>query len=213
MYNLKDIVSILIKYLPEGKIWEKKYDPKIYTDGKGLTYGFLLHHLWYIFATLIRDLLIRMDKQVSDSSLDSLEKAVGLPDKCIPIGSTYEQRMQYLKVKQFLNKKCYNRADFIYVGNLLGFDDMDILNGSEYNLYPAYHVPFYPLPEFQNVRDNLVFIRSDKIFDGIGSIPSLNVPFIPRQKTLNFRILECILNTYKPSYTKIIFIRKQTRVN
>ncbi len=52
MYNLKDIVSIFIKYLPEGRIWEKKYDSKIYTDEKGLTYGFLLHHLWYIFSIL-----------------------------------------------------------------------------------------------------------------------------------------------------------------
>lgn len=208
MYKLKDIVSVFIKYLPEGKIWENKYNSKIYKKQDGTSYGFFLHHFWYIFATLVRDLLVRMDAQFSDSSLESLEDMVNLPDKCIPIGDTYEQKMQFIEVKQFLNKKCYSRADFIYIGKLLGFDDIDILNGSEYNINPPYYVPFYPLPESLGPRDNLIFVRSDKIFDGAGSIPPINIPFIPRQKSLNFKILECILNTYKPSYTKIIFIRK-----
>ena len=213
MYKLKDIVSIFIRYLPEGLIWDKKYDSKIYKKPDGSTYGFFIHHFWYIFSTLIRDLLVRMDKQFADSSLNSLGNTLNLPDKCIPIGETYEQRMIHIQIKQFLNKGCFSRADFIYIGNLLGFDDMDILNASEYNKFPPYAIPFYPLPNSQGVRDNLIFVRSNKIFDGMGSIPSLDVPFIPRQKTLNFKILECILNTYKPAYTKIIFIRKQNYGN
>lgn len=209
MYKLNDIVFIFLKYLPEGRIWNSKYDSKIYTLKNGETYGFVMHYIWYLFASLFRDLLVRMDQMYSELSLSQLEETLGLPDSCIPIGETYDQRLLHVEIKQYLKKKCKNRSDFLYIGNLLGFDDMNILNGSEYNMYPEYYVPFYPMPEDSGSRDNIILVESDKIFDGIGSIPPQDVPFTPRQKTLNFKILECILNKYKPSYTKIIFIRKR----
>lgn len=209
MYKLEDIVFVLSKYLPEGRIWNTKYDSKIYSRENGQTYGFVIHHLWYLFASLFKDLLIRMDQMYSELSLSQLEEILGLPDKCIPLGQNYNQRILHIEIKKFLNKKCKNRKDFIHVGNLLGFDDMEIINGSEYNIYPEYYVPFYVMPEDSGLRDSILLVKSDKIFDGIGSIPPQNIPFIPRQKTLNFKILECILNTYKPSYSKIIFIRKR----
>lgn len=208
MFNLKDIVFIFTKYLPEGKIWESKYDSKI-IEKEGKKEGSLLYHFWYIFASIVKNLLVKIEEESSKTSIDSVGKILGLPDKCIPLGSTYREQLVYIEVKKIVLKKNKNREDFIKIGKLLGFEDIDILNGTEYNLYPPYFVPFYNIPKNQNQRDFIIFVRSNKIFEGMGSVPRLDIPFTPRQKTLNFRILECIFNTYKPSNSKVIFIRKQ----
>ena len=131
--------------------------------------------------------------------IEEWESAVGIPDSCFSNDGTLEQRRANVILK-LANMNVQTLADFINIGILLGFPDIEIYPLRD-RAFPPYQVPFIP-----QAVSNSRFIFVVEATNAIPNVPPYDVPFIPGNGSGG--LLVCVFNKLKPANTKIIFLNK-----
>lgn len=133
------------------------------------------------------------------SLIEEWEGAVGIPDSCFSNNGTLEERRANVVLK-LANMNVQTLADFVNMGVLLGFADIEVYPLRD-RAFPPYEVPFIP----QSAPESR-FIFVVEATNAVPNVPPYDVPFIPGDGSGS--LLQCVFNKLKPANTTIIFLNK-----
>jgi hypothetical protein len=83
---------ILASHFPIGRVWEKKFDPNSILGLviRGLAYE------WFLIESFFRNVIDELEINTTLQLLSDWETSVGLPDNTMPLGTTLQQRREYV---------------------------------------------------------------------------------------------------------------------
>ena len=197
MTFLKDITKeeqtdILGQYLPNGKVYLKKFD-----DTSNLRKVLLgLGAVWLQERQLINELFDEYNPETTTKFIAEWEETVGIPDDCFGnIGTDEERRNNILLKLAGINTTTAEK--FEAVALILGFTVV-VESGVDHNTLPL-TIPFILLSDEEAPYTIVVTLDASLEPEGL----PLTLPFI---LTDQFPlILECLFNKLKPANTLIIF--------
>jgi uncharacterized protein YmfQ (DUF2313 family) len=196
-YSADNYLQMLMNLLPRGRAWSRS------PDG-------ILYKLMHAFSseigrvdTRVNDLSIERDTRLTTELLSDHEKDLGLPDSCTELATTITERRRIANSKLVtdsgLDKQTYIdiAADLGYeititefTPFICGVGECGDEIGDVDNIF-YWQVNVYMSPE---TFESWVYFTCGSSQCGD---PLIYVPLLG--------ILECVLNTYKPVWTKIIF--------
>ena len=167
--------KLIASLLPNDRLFKTKniIDKVLYRFLKGATFEFSR------VETLIRDVANQYDPQQTIDLLERWESAVGLPDDCISLATTIDERRENVLLK-LRSLYAQSEQDFIDLAELLGYT-ITIEHGSD-KFYPPYEIPHFLLTPPQGRF--IWIVRSSSV--------------LPQK-------LKCLFNKLKPVHTKLIF--------
>jgi len=193
--NIEIQRQILAKFFPNGTLMHAKdiEDKNLFKLIKGLAPE--LERVDNLMNAIIFNHFIPQTVNL----IGEWESAVGIPDSCFSNNGTLEQRRANVVLK-LANMNVQTLPDFINIGILLGFADIEIYPLRD-RAFPPYSVPFIP----QSAPESR-FIFVVEATNAVPNVPPYDVPFIPGDG--GGSLLQCVLNKLKPANTKIIFLNK-----
>ncbi len=197
MTFLKDITKeeqtdILGQYLPDGKVFLKKFDDT--SNIRKVLLG--LGAVWLQERQLINELFDEYNPETTTKFIEEWEETVGIPDDCFGNTGTDEERRTNILLK-LSGINATTATQFEAVALILGFT-VTIESGVDHNTLPL-TLPFILLSDEE--APYVIIVTLDASLEPEG-LP-LTLPFI---LTDQFPLLlECLFNKLKPSNTKIIF--------
>jgi len=179
-------------YFPGGRLFgaARTLGTKLFSFLRGLASEFQR------VEQFLSDLPSELDPRTTVNLIEEWERNVGIPDSCIPIASTIEQRRANVVLK-LTALGAQTEQDFVELATLLGFE-ITIVRPSE-EFVPPYDVPFIP-EDGTAVRFTWI-IRGANI---VKDVPPYAVPFIPEEGSAE-NILQCLFNKLKPANTLLLF--------
>ena len=179
-YTKEDHRQFLSSFLPLGKAWDAKN-----IDGKNL-YKYLNALACNSKRTndLYVELLNEYFPDTTQLYISQWEKALGLPDDCIPIASTDEERRKNIIIK-LTSISVQTEQDVIKLGELFGFT-ITFPNSITFQ-FPPYDVPF--IPQGGEESSFALFIQGDFATDPIKA-----------------DIFKCLLTKLAPVGYRILFV-------
>lgn len=137
-YSIEQTTDFLANFLPEGKALLAKNvegsNLRKYLTGSSQEFKRLNDTL----ATFLEDI----DPSITVNFIEEWESALRIPDDCIPIAATDQERRENIVLK-LTSLSVQTEADFIELAAKFGFT---ITTTS--NKYPPYDVPFFPWSEY-----------------------------------------------------------------
>ena len=136
-YSVETHTDFLANFLPNGKLTTAKFIEnstlRLYLKGKAPEFK----RLNDLFVTFINEL----DPTTTIDFLTEWESAIKIPDSCIPLASTDEERRENILLK-LLSLSVQTEQDYIDLAAILGFTISFVTDE-----FPPYDVPFTPLGE------------------------------------------------------------------
>lgn len=186
-------ITLIAQFLPDGKALASKYcegtNLRSYLSPKSVEFK----RFQDIMATFLEEL----DPRTTELFIEEWESALGIPDACIPLAATAQERRDNIVLK-LTSLSVQTEEDFRNLGEQFGFTIEFLSDG-----VPPYDVPFTPL--------------SDVVF----GVPPYDVPFIPSGEDTSFvwlifadfssdptkaAIFQCLVKALIPAYTRVIFL-------
>jgi uncharacterized protein YmfQ (DUF2313 family) len=121
---------------------------------------------------------------------------LGIPDKCIPLGDTVEERRDFILLK-LSALFAQTKDDFQRIAERLGYNI--VISHIADDAFPPYSVPFFPT---SSPPDKFTWVVTGE--DIVGGLPPYDVPFIPIDGSSS-SILQCLFNILKQANTRVIF--------
>lgn len=191
-YTREQQADILAQYLPDNACYQSAWD-----DGSVLRNILLgLASQWMGIRAFLNDTYDEWDPNTTTQFITEWEATVGIPDDCIPVASTLEQRRKNILLK-LGGMDAETEAQYQNIANILGFS---------ITLEKASDLTF-PL------KFPIVLINQDEApFTLIIRVSGLtNIKSFPLKFPLDFSsnssyVLECLLNKVKQSHIILRFI-------
>ncbi len=132
-FSITEYTNFLSAFLPQGRLWVAKNVEE--TKLRSLLIGFAgeSKRVCDLFATYLEQL----DPNTTDDFVEEWESALGIPDNCIPIADTIEERRDNIILK-LTSLTLQTEQDLIDLAAKLGFTiTITHINGS----FPPHTVP------------------------------------------------------------------------
>lgn len=189
--SAKAYLQQLQTLLPRGLAWPRAADAYLTK---------LLSAFSQEFAridTRVDDLLDEADPRTTLEMLPDWERLAGLPDPCVSIEQTVEQRQSALVTKLTMQGG-QSRAYFIDMADALGYQDTEIEE------YFPFTCESY-CDEFLNSLDDrhtwTIYLQSD----GGLEVMTCESPCDSFLQSFGDEVIECRINQYKPAHTTVLF--------
>lgn len=188
-----EYAQAISNYLPDGRIWVNKN--KSASNIRLTLMAFALE--FQRLELKMNEIIDEFDINTTTQLISEWETAVGLPDDCIAIASSLENRRNNVLLK-IASDGASTEQDFIDLGALLGFT-ITIKSGIEDITFP-FTFPFMLFDSASDARFTLVV--------GVDVTEEPNVfpytfPFTFTESTV--AALECIFNKIKPANVNVVF--------
>jgi uncharacterized protein YmfQ (DUF2313 family) len=182
---------MISQYLRNDKLHINKNNPQSnwFKLLQGLGFEFLL------FDDKIKYVKSQYDIYNTIDLIEEWEKMVGIPNSCVPIARTLEERRNNV-LSKFITQECTTKSQFELIAKTLGFD-INVMAGADLTRFPLKFPIMFASSE---VSPFLIIVNlSDKY--------KKTFPFdfpVPFQASAP-DILSCFFERLKPAHTKIIY--------
>lgn len=184
--------DILAQYLRDDALHEAK-------NKEGSTLRKVLLGLaseWLNFRSKINEVSNEYNPQTTTQLIEEWEAFVGIPDDCIPVASTIEQRRLNVLLK-LAGINATTEKQFKNVASILGYN-IQVSNGVATSTFPL-TLPFLLISEASAPYTIVVTLPSSIQPNGF----ALTFPFtLTSQQPA---ILDCLFNKLKPANTQLFF--------
>lgn len=202
-------VEVLWAHLPTGRAWDAfRVAGKVaYRLLSALAESF--EDAWETMCFLAAEL----DPRTTEQLIGEWERAVSLPDACLPTYETLQERRDWVMWR--LNKKRWSTAqDWIDLGDLFGLD-VEITPGwlvqktglfwDSETTYPAFPIPFYDFPKLGRFRVyiDVLGVNYPGFEYGAGENPGFPIPFSDGPEA--FQDYRCLIERVKPANVVIVW--------
>lgn len=198
-YNDENKTKILASYISDGKAIEAKNVPS------KNTYKFLdaIAKNFVLFEDDIKNVIKEMDPSTTEDLISRWEQEYGLPDVCMPIATTLEQRRTNILTKIGMNG-IQTIPEYIELFEKFGFP-IEIYPYSYLYVYP-FDVEGYPiiLSDWMYNRFTIV-VRLPREFNEEVYDFSINGYPIILLDELNQTFIECLIKRLVPSNVNVVF--------
>lgn len=193
--SLLDQVFLLARTLPDGRVWNAKYDP-------GRVLGRLLVALSgeinRLFVRIAEFVNIELDPEKTRQLILEWEASVGIPDQCFDRSASITERRR--RIVQKLNNfgDPVTKADL--EGLLLDFGEaVELVPGNEANAEKlGFGIAPYNATELRQIRNTLaVRVESDA--------PTFPLPFPIEFATSQAGLLQCLMLRLAPANVNLQF--------
>tara|TARA_R110001606_G_scaffold87314_3_gene197133 strand:+ start:158 stop:742 length:585 start_codon:yes stop_codon:yes gene_type:complete len=185
-FNIQDIEVLTQSFanlLPKGKAFEAK---NILESNMRLLLNGLSQETKRATAS-IYSLASQFIPNLTDSYIEVWEKFLGIPDDCIPINVTDDQRRLHIIIKlAYLN--LYSKNDYYKLAELLGVEIVSYDNSTFGSL--TITILNKPDTNFPLLFDPLIEVTYGAFIFG----------------SSNQSIFECLVEKYKPAHVAVIFV-------
>ena len=184
--------DILSQYLRDDSLHEAKN-----RDGSTLRKILLgLASEWLNFRDKINEVSSEYNPQKTTALIQEWEQFVGIPDDCIPVASTIEQRRLNVLLK-LAGINATTEKQFKNVASILGYN-IEVSNGVSTSTFPL-TLPFLLISEASAPFTIVITLPSSIQPNGF----ALTFPFtLTSQQPA---ILDCLFNKLKPANTQLFF--------
>ncbi len=184
--------DILAQYLRDDNLHEAK-------NREGSTLRKILLGLaseWLNFRSKINEVYNEYNPKTTTKMIEEWERFVGIPDNCIPVASTIEQRRLNVLLK-LAGINATTEKQFKNVASILGYN-IEVSNGVSTSTFPL-TLPFLLISEASAPFTIVITLPSS--IQPIGF--ALTFPFtLTSQQPA---ILDCLFNKLKPANTQLFF--------
>lgn len=122
---------LLAKHMPDGKVWENKYNPDS-NFGK-LVLGLACEY--FRLSVLINDVLSEANINTTNQLIKEWQVSVGIPDECIGEGGTLEEQRRNVILKLTNYGGIQTAQDFIDLAAIFGFT-ANVSDAREHGVFP-----------------------------------------------------------------------------
>lgn len=184
--------DILAQYLRDDNLHEAKN-----RDGSTLRKILIgLASEWLNFRSKINEVSNEYNPKTTTKLIEEWEQFVGIPDNCIPVASTIEQRRLNVLLK-LAGINATTEAQFKNVASILGYN-IEVSNGVSTSTFPL-TLPFLLISEASAPFTIVITLPSSIQPNGF----TLTFPFtLTSQQPA---ILDCLFNKLKPANTQLFF--------
>lgn len=184
--------DILAQYLRDDNLHEAKN-----RDGSTLRKILIgLASEWLNFRSKINEVSNEYNPKTTTKLIEEWEQFVGIPDDCIPVASTIEQRRLNVLLK-LAGINATTEAQFKNVASILGYN-IEVSNGVSTSTFPL-TLPFLLISEASAPFTIVITLPSSIQPNGF----TLTFPFtLTSQQPA---ILDCLFNKLKPANTQLFF--------
>lgn len=184
--------DILAQYLRDDNLHEAKN-----RDGSTLRKILIgLASEWLNFRSKINEVSNEYNPKTTTKLIEEWEEFVGIPDDCIPVASTIEQRRLNVLLK-LAGINATTEAQFKNVASILGYN-IEVSNGVSTSTFPL-TLPFLLISEASAPFTIVITLPSSIQPNGF----TLTFPFtLTSQQPA---ILDCLFNKLKPANTQLFF--------
>jgi uncharacterized protein YmfQ (DUF2313 family) len=184
--------DILAQYLRDDNLHEAK-------NREGSTLRKILLGLaseWLNFRSKINEVYNEYNPKTTTKMIEEWERFVGIPDNCIPVASTIEQRRLNVLLK-LAGINATTEKQFKNVASILGYN-IEVSNGVSTSTFPL-TLPFLLISEASAPFTIVITLPSSIQPNGF----ALTFPFtLTSQQPA---ILDCLFNKLKPANTQLFF--------
>lgn len=175
-YTQEDFTNLLAQFYPDGRLYEAKWNED--KNLRKLIKAYSMEHKR--FYDLMLTFMEERDPRTTDIFLEDWESALGIPDDCIPLGSTKQERRDNIVLK-LTSLSIQTEQDYINLAAVYGFT-IDFVEDS---VFP-YEFPFI----FATSSDEFVWIiRGDFASDPANAI-----------------IFQCLVRKLTTAVYKVVFV-------
>jgi uncharacterized protein YmfQ (DUF2313 family) len=192
MITQEQQADILAQYLRDDRLHEAKNKPE--SNLRRVLLG--LASEWLNFRATIDDVKFEYNPTQTTSLIEEWESFVGIPDSCIPIASTLEQRRLNILLK-LAGINVSTEKQFENIAAILGYS-IEVSNGVDTSTFPL-ELPFILLAAGSAPFTIVITLP-------IALKPSgfpLTLPF--KLSASEPQILSCLFNKLKPANTQLFF--------
>ena len=184
--------DILAQYLRDDSLHEAKN-----RDGSTLRKILIgLASEWLNFRSKINEVSNEYNPKTTTKLIEEWEEFVGIPDDCIPVASTIEQRRLNVLLK-LAGINATTEKQFKNVASILGYN-IEVSNGVSTSTFPL-TLPFLLISEASAPFTIVITLPSSIQPNGF----TLTFPFtLTSQQPA---ILDCLFNKLKPANTQLFF--------
>jgi len=184
--------DILAQYLRDDSLHEAKN-----RDGSTLRKILIgLASEWLNFRSKINETSNEYNPKTTTKLIEEWEQFVGIPDDCIPVASTIEQRRLNVLLK-LAGINATTEKQFKNVASILGYN-IEVSNGVSTSTFPL-TLPFLLISEASAPFTIVITLPSSIQPNGF----ALTFPFtLTSQQPA---ILDCLFNKLKPANTQLFF--------
>jgi len=151
---------------------------------------------WLNFRSKINEVSNEYNPKTTTQLIDEWEQFVGIPDNCIPVASTIEQRRLNVLLK-LAGINATTEKQFKNVASILGYN-IEVSNGVSTSTFPL-TLPFLLISEASAPFTIVITLPSSIKPSGF----PLTFPFtLTSQQPA---ILDCLFNKLKPANTQLFF--------
>ena len=151
---------------------------------------------WLNFRSKINEVADEYNPQKTTALIQEWEQFVGIPDDCIPVASTIEQRRLNVLLK-LAGINATTEKQFKNVASILGYN-IEVSNGVSTSTFPL-TLPFLLISEASAPFTIVITLPSSIQPNGF----ALTFPFtLTSQQPA---ILDCLFNKLKPANTQLFF--------
>jgi uncharacterized protein YmfQ (DUF2313 family) len=192
---IADQVDLASRHLPVGRVWDRSFDPEsnLYKLLLGLSYEFFRIELLY------KILAGELDIHQTVELISEWEKSVGLPDECMNIQGTVEERRAQV-LQKFTNLGGVQTAeDFKRVAAIFGYD-IEVIPAAPGSTFPMIF-PFKFWPDGAYAHHTMVVELPEDLADA--QVFPYAFPIVFADALPSF--IECIFNKLAPANVRVIF--------
>lgn len=184
--------DILAQYLRDDRLHKdkNKEDSVLRKILIGLASG------WLDFRDKINEVSKEYNPNITTALLDEWEEFVGIPDACIPVASTIEQRRLNILLK-LAGINATTAKQFKNIASILGYN-IEVSNGVDTSAFPL-TLPFLLISEASAPFTIVITLPISSQTFGF----PLTLPFTLTQEQPE--ILNCLFNKLKPANTQLFF--------
>lgn len=184
--------DILAQYLRDDNLHEAKN-----RDGSTLRKILIgLASEWLNFRSKINEVSNEYNPKTTTKLIEEWEEFVGIPDDCIPVASTIEQRRLNVLLK-LAGINATTEKQFKNIASILGYN-IEVSNGVSTSTFPL-TLPFLLISEASAPFTIVITLPSSIQPNGF----ALTFPFtLTSQQPA---ILDCLFNKLKPANTQLFF--------
>lgn len=184
--------DILAQYLRDDSLHEAKNK-----DGSTLRKILIgLASEWLNFRSKINEVSNEYNPKTTTKLIEEWEQFVGIPDDCIPVASTIEQRRLNVLLK-LAGINATTEKQFKNIASILGYN-IEVSNGVSTSTFPL-TLPFLLISEASAPFTIVITLPSSIQPNGF----ALTFPFtLTSQQPA---ILDCLFNKLKPANTQLFF--------
>lgn len=202
-HNLELVTDFFASFLPNDRLWSGKNLDSVTTKNG----TFLVNLRRYLRANSkelqrlensIVDFIDQLDPSETEQFLSEWESALLIPDTCIPLAQTDEERRNYILLK-LTSLSVQTKSDFILLAQRLGFN-IAIKNGIDESTFPF----TFPIIFFNSAKDAryTMIVELPKEYEPIGFPFTFPMTFGADDKA---SILKCLFQKLVPVGVKVIF--------